>query len=364
MKTLLLALLTSAIAAAQGQGTVFKARVFDGITTPQASAPLPNIGQAVHIMSVFFFGAVANVTGIVVRTEGSFDNVNYFPISEDITEATYNGSSYAYAIVRSNAAYPYVRLRYVTADPSNRPMTANYTGSLQPIGIFRFTQNRWVADSPLAGPTIDGLCMNLAGVCYIEGRRMTPIVPAQWTPTEIDTQTTVTNGTNSIFLDVGLGASAKVNMLCRTLPTPSNYHIRVHYLRTDGSAAGDNPARVGVMLRNSSTGEFVWWHQFIFDSFRIARWSNPTSEVGLYVDNPSRMRRGGIYSVDITDDGTNRIWRWWDGISTYREFQGTAETQGRTDFTTPNQVCVGTQETNGNYRTQMRLIGYDISPTW
>jgi len=361
MKQLILFLAITAALPAQ-QDTVFRRGIFSGITTAQASGTLPNIGQAVHIVTLMYPTAAADVGSFVFRVEASYDNTTYFPISEDITEAKYNGSM-AYAVNRCNGVYPYVRVRLVTANASY-PLTAHYTGSLQPIGIVKFVNDRYIAASPLDAPTMDGLCLLVSGNCIINGRRMTPIVPAAWTNVEVDTQTTRTNGTNSILLDVGLGASAKWNMLCRSLPSASNYHIRIHYLRLDGSTAGDNPGYSGAILRNSSTGAFIAWYQFIYDSWLIGKWSNPTTEGGgQYLNNPSRQP-GPLFSVDITDNGTSRIWRWWDGLDTYRAYQGTAETQGRTDYTTPDQICVGARETNGNYRTQIRLVGYDVSPTW
>lgn len=353
----------AALAVAAQQPTVFKRNAISAATVATTSANFQNIGQSVHIMMAYFPGASADVTGYTLRIEASFDNVTFFPISEDLTTATYNGT-FAYAITRANGVYPYVRFRLVTAHAS-LALTAHYTGAIQPIGLVRLSGTRYIIDSPLAGATSDGLCITIGGVCYIQGRRMTPLVPTDWTSVNFDSQTTRTNGTNSIFLDTGFGTGLGWQFLCRSLPSASNYNIRLHYIRSDGSTAGDNPAWTGVALRNSSTGAFVAWHQWAWDSFIISPWTSPTAEGAQYLNNPSRQTYGaGVISVDITDDGTNRIWRWWDGITKYKEYQGNAETQLRTAGTTPDQVCFGNRENNGNYRTQMRAIGYDISPTW
>ncbi len=363
LKTLTLAaILAAAIATGQTtQQTVFKAKVFNAITTAQASGPLPNIGQAVHVMSIFFPTATADITGIVFRTEGSFDNSTYFPISEDITTATYNGT-YAYAIARCNGPYPYVRLRYVTPDSGNHPLTANYTGSIQPIGLVKLSGTRYLADSPLAGATPDPPGVTNSGNYYVYGRRMTAILPSQWTSVNLDALTVRNDGTSAIMLDTW-GNTRKWQMVCRSLPA-SPYHIRIHYMRLNGSRAGDNPNEVGVMLRNSSTGLMIVNFLFLYNTWAIAKWASPSSENSQYLQNVMSLDSQPIHSVDITDDGTNRIWRWWDGEWTYRSYNGTAETQGRTDYTTPDQICFGNSGQNGNYRTQAKLVGYDISPTW
>jgi hypothetical protein len=363
MKLILAALALAAGLTAQ-QTTVFKRNVFDGITTSQASAALPNIGQAVHIVTLIYPTATADVTSFTFRVEASFDNSSFFPIIDDITTAEYNGS-YAYAIARCNGVFPYVRLRLVTAN-ATYPLTAHYTGSLQPIGTVRFSNDRYIMQSPLAGAAMEGLALNLSGEYFIQGRRLTPITPGDWTSVNLGAQTTRTDGLNSILLDTGPDAGTGWNFVCRSLPASSNYTIRVHYLRLQGSAAGDNPAWTGVALRNSSTGAFVAMYQYSTQQQYLGYWATPSqgSETTLYMSNPQRMTND-LFSLQITDDGTNRIWRQWDGLTAYRFYQSTGvETQLRTAGTTPDQVCFGNRENNGNYRTVARLVGYDANPTW
>lgn len=359
MKLLLAAIAMAASLAAQ-QNTVFKRNVFQGITTAQASAALPNIGQAVHIVTLIYPAASADVTAFTFRVEASYDNTTFFPIIEDITEAKYNGT-YAYAVARCNGVYPYVRLRLVTANASNA-LTAHYTGSLQPIGTVKFSTDRYVIQSPLAGATMEGLLMNLSGEYYLYNRRMTPIVPADWSSVNLDALTVRTDGTNYIQMDVW-GNVRKWQMVCTSLPA-SPYHIRIHYIRLNGSRAADNPNETGVMLRNSSDGKMIVNFLYLYNQWAIAKWASPTSENSQYLLNVMSLDSQPLFSFDIVDDGTNRIWRWWDGKETYRIYQGTGETQGRTDYTTPDQICFGASGQNGNYRTQSMLVGYDISPTW
>jgi hypothetical protein len=355
---LLLSLMLAAAAFAQ-QNTVFRRNVFDGITTAQASAALPNIGQAVHIVTLIYPAASTTVTGFTFRVEASYDNSVFFAISEDVTEAFYTGS-YAYAITRCNGVYPYVRLRLVTANASNA-LTAHYTGSMQPIGIVKFATDRYVLQSPLAGATMEGLALNLGGEYYVHGRRITPVVPADWTSVNHNAQTIRTNGTGLIRMDV-YGTAVGWQMVCKSLPA-SPYHIRVHFIRNSGSAAGDNPNQTGVMLRNSSTGQMIVWYWFNQNQYFIGKWASFTSESSTYLGNSGRYTHP-LNSIDIVDDGVNRAFRFWDGVATYKTYNGNNETSLRTDFTTPDQVCFGASGQNGNYRTQSLFVGYDENPTW
>lgn len=360
MKTLVLFAAAILTAAAQSQPTVFKRNAINAATTPTVSANFQNIGQSVHIMMAYFPSAVADVSGFTLRLEASFDNTTFFPISEDLTTAVYTGA-YAYAVTRANGVYPYVRMN-LTAAHASLALTAHYTGAIQPIGLVRLSGTRYVIDSPLAGATPDPPGVTISGNYYVYGRRMTAILPSQWTSVNLDALTVRNDGTSSIMLDTW-GNTRKWQMVCQSLPA-SPYHIRIHYMRLNGSRAGDNPNEVGVMLRNSTSGAMIVNFLYLYNTWAIAKWASPSSENSQYLQNVMSLDSQPIQSVDITDDGTNRIWRWWDGEWTYRTYQGTAETQGRTDYTTPDQICFGNSGQNGNYRTQAKLVGYDISPTW
>jgi len=340
------------------QNTVFRRNVFQGITTAQASAAMPNIGQAVHIFTLIYPAAVADVTSFTFRVEASYDNTTYFPISEDITEAKYNGS-FAYAISRCNGVYPYVRFRLVTANASNA-LTAHYTGSLQPIGIVKFQTDRYVAQSPLAGPTVEGLALNISGEYYVYGRRMTPIVTTDWTSVNLTGTTTRTDQTGAITIDNG--ANNRFEGVCRSLPA-APYVIRAHFIRRSGSAAGDNLNQTGIALRNNSSGLFVIWYWETTSSFRYSKWNSFAAANSDYFANPGRDTEP-ITSIQWTDDNTNRDVRIWDGFGAYKIFVGTQETKLRTDFVTPDQVCFLNNGPNGNYRTRATLVGYDVNPTW
>ncbi|MBK8200729.1 MAG: hypothetical protein IPK75_20525 [Acidobacteria bacterium] len=56
-----LCLFLIALAAPAQQSVVFR-QVFSGITTTQASAPIQNIGQGLHLFQVYFPTAVADVS--------------------------------------------------------------------------------------------------------------------------------------------------------------------------------------------------------------------------------------------------------------------------------------------------------------
>lgn len=351
------------------QNTVFRRDVFQGITTAQASVALPNIGQAVHLFTLIYPAASADVTGFTFRVEASFDNTTYFPISEDITEAKYNGS-FAYAISRCNGVYPYVRFRLVTANASNA-LTAHYTGSLQPIGIVRFSVDRYIADSPLAGTTVTGPGQSISGTYYVGGRRMTPITPSEWTTVNSDVNTTRFDDATSITLYKSWTATDNsINMVCRSLPA-APYTIRVH-VRGEwgvGEAAATQPH--GVMLRNSTTGQLiVWeWGNLAGAAFRHQKYNSPTSFNSTYTNqNWQFPGDNGIKSIEITDDNTNRAYLMWNGLRANGPLQPNSVAWGtrvpRADFTTPDQICAGVDQDNGNYNSQVTLLGYDVNPTW
>jgi len=127
---LLLLLLTLLTAAAQpANRTVFRA-VFTGATAAQASGPLPNIGQTMHVMTVLFPAEIAAVNGIQVRMEASFDNTTFFPISADITSAPLVGGQ-VYNIQVAYGPWPYVRVRSLVAT-GGPLMSVRYAGTAVP----------------------------------------------------------------------------------------------------------------------------------------------------------------------------------------------------------------------------------------
>lgn len=360
MKLLLTTLLLATALFGQ-QNTVFRRNVFQGITTTQASAAMPNIGQAVHLVTLIYPAAVADVTSFTFRVEASYDNTTYFAISEDITTAKYNGS-YAYAITRCNGVYPYVRLRLVTANASNA-LTAHYTGSLQPIGIVRFETDRYIAASPLAGPIPSGPGLSINGDYYVYGRKMTPIVTTDWTSTGLNASTIRTDGNGFITLDTE--PDGNWGFVCKALPT-APYTIRIHYIIRSGYAGGDAPNLQGAALRNSADGKFIAAFVYAGGTFIIRKQTLVSGTGnGDYLNNGNWRFWEPIVSLSIQDDGSAfRYFYWWDGQGTYQAFDGNNERSGRTDHTTPNQICFGAQNTNGNYRTRATLVGYDANPTW
>lgn len=114
-----------------GQQRSIQFRVFTGITAAQTSGPLPNNGQAMHILTVVFPAEIAAVSGLRIRMEGSFDNSTFFPICEDITSAPLLGGR-VYQIAAAFGAWPYVRVRSLNATGS-KAMTVYYSGHVIPV---------------------------------------------------------------------------------------------------------------------------------------------------------------------------------------------------------------------------------------
>jgi len=123
---LLFLILFSAAAAQQRKQTVFQ-KAFNGITAVQASAPLPNIGQTMHVITVLFPAEASAVSGIQVRLEASYDNTTYFPISADVTSAPLVGGQ-VYNIQVAYGPWPYVRVRTLLSTGA-KLMTVQYAGT-------------------------------------------------------------------------------------------------------------------------------------------------------------------------------------------------------------------------------------------
>jgi hypothetical protein len=357
----------SAAAAQSGQQTVHLRSVFNGITIPATSAPLNNIGQAVHVFTAIFPAASANVTGFVLRVEASFDNVTWFPISEDMTTATYNGSV-AYAVSRCNGVYPYVRLRYVTA--AALAITVHYTGALQPIGLVRLSGTRYLIDSPMAGTIVQPPGAIIGGIYYVDSSRMTPIVPAEWSSVNFAAGTVRNDDPVSITIQEPFSATLEWRMLCRSLPA-APYNVRIHY--RGEAALGEATAlnHYGVALRNSGTGAFTFYgfQQNYGMQWTIQKWTNPTLLSSTLVAQAHRVQGySTIISFQLRDDLTTRSWTFWNGIrevNAYPQlnaFWGTGVP--RADFTLPDQICLAIRHDNGNFNNNATLLGYDISPTW
>lgn len=125
--------------------------VYNDITAPATSDAMLNIGQTLHLMTVIFATAVADVESLEYRIEASFDNSTYFPITEDLTTAYYHADlGMAYGMIRGNGPFPYVRVR-VVATSGALPADVHYTGSREPIGNVRFATDRWLAAGSDAG---------------------------------------------------------------------------------------------------------------------------------------------------------------------------------------------------------------------
>jgi hypothetical protein len=107
---------------------------FTAVTAPTASAAMPNIGQRMHLIAVFFPAEVATVTGLQIRIEASYDGASFFPISPDITRAPLLGGV-VYQLEKAYGNFPFVRVRNVTAT-GGPAMTVYYSGHLNPVVPF------------------------------------------------------------------------------------------------------------------------------------------------------------------------------------------------------------------------------------
>ena len=243
----ILALIIAATLTASGQtssNTTFK-KALSGITSASASGPMPNIGQGSHLLTVMFQAATGDVTGIVVRIEASYDNSLFFPISEDVTKATYNGS-FAYGVVRGNGNFPYVRVRAVTASGSNA-MDAWYTGSLYPIANVAFSTDRFIVTPPGAAASSEPYIYHVAAV-----------IPSEWSNVNFsNTYTSRTDHDNGVISlsEHGNGYN-QWRFVCRSIPT-APYKARFMVTLPMQYNTNDAGLKIAVALRNSTSNKAV-----------------------------------------------------------------------------------------------------------
>jgi hypothetical protein len=123
-------------AAAQGSDSGFSfRRVWSGLTTTATAEDLPNRGQAMHLIHAIFPAAAAPVSGLQIRIEASYDGVKWFPIAPDMTSAP-RLDGLTYNVMVAYGAFPFVRLRSLTAPPS--PLTLWYSGQPRPVVSYVF----------------------------------------------------------------------------------------------------------------------------------------------------------------------------------------------------------------------------------
>lgn len=160
------ALLLGGTLQAQQNATVVE-KVFNGITVPTTSAPVRNVGQAQHLLTLLFPNAVESLTGLSVTIEGSFDNVVYFPLHNPITSAALNTNGKVYAMAVAAGPWQYVRVKSTTTAPS--AMTAYYTGHNGPS----YPLGTYLVDPPT--PSISANWALCVGVACTTGTNLTPL---------------------------------------------------------------------------------------------------------------------------------------------------------------------------------------------
>ena len=134
-RLLLPAAVTAAAALAQQNESVYR-KVLTG-TAAAASAPVPNIGQTLHLITVIAPAAAGAVAGLQIRIEASFDGTTYFPISTDITSAPRLGGI-TYQIQKAYGPWPFVRVRSLTIAPESIDIW--YNGQLRPVVSYIATE--------------------------------------------------------------------------------------------------------------------------------------------------------------------------------------------------------------------------------
>jgi hypothetical protein len=354
--------LSAAAAQAPDTNTTFK-KALTGITAPAASGPLPNIGQGSHLLTVMFKTATADVTGIVVRIEASYDNATFFPISEDVTTAKYTGA-YAYGVVRGNGNFPYVRIRAVTAFGA-KPMDAWYTGSLYPIANVSFSGDRFIVTPPGATGATGA---TEPYIYHVEAP-----IPSQWTSYGFNsTYTARTDQANGVISLSEMGnGDGKIRMICTPLTVSPPYKLK--FMLTVPFQYGTNDAAMfmGAALRNSSTNKVELFYFQNAAVIAVIDFRFTPADGTINVDatpyaSVTGMQMAPTWPITmmIWDDGTLRRYRFWDGITeSFVEGGGTSRdeyTFPNTQYTgTPDQACLTFNRGNANYKSFVQFMGFE-----
>ena len=211
--------------------------VFTAITSPQTSGPMPSIGQTLHLLTVVFPTATADINSLQYRIEASFDNDTFFPVTEDLTTAYYHADlGMAYSMMRGNGPFPYVRVR-VLATSGTYAADVYYTGSREPVGNLRFASDRWLAAGSDAGryratwllclgtPCTTGTNLTTRYIITTSGTVTTCWITAKTAPTGADLEIDINlNGSTSIFgsgNELALAAGTDGPTSTTTLNNPS-----------------------------------------------------------------------------------------------------------------------------------------------
>lgn len=129
------------------QQVVFE-NVFSGITLAQASAPLRNVGQGMHLLKVTFPLENTTITGLTIQLEWSRDGVNWRPAGPAIGTAPVltNGAGATDVIAYRTyyGVFRSIRINNVTNTTGGALATVKYIGTYIPVLPFATLQSdRW-----------------------------------------------------------------------------------------------------------------------------------------------------------------------------------------------------------------------------
>lgn len=141
------------------------------------------------------------------------------------------------------------------------------------------------------------------------------------------------NGQGFTFWTGTGGGSESHRFLVKTLPPPP-YDVVLGFIN---GIQNDAAQRIGLYLRESSSGKFVTFYVSYQQNLLSEKWTNPTTYAGSSYLNSTRYAQQGIIFLRFRDDGTNRIgYSSRDGMNFKTE-----HTIGRTDFITADEIGFG-----------------------
>lgn len=158
------------------------------------------------------------------------------------------------------------------------------------------------------------------------------------------------------------GAGDNVHMRVQTPPvTP--YVLSACFTPNIESA---NKTSCGVVLRESSTGKFIFF-RFMFDTtsiitksdviFSVDKYTNPTTLSGNYTVCSAGFLRGSVIWLQIADDGADLTWSYSNDGVNFVELTS----QSRTNFMAlgPNQVGFAINSNTTSGAAGMTLLSWN-----
>lgn len=181
---------------------------------------------------------------------------------------------------------------------------------------------------------------------FIDGVKATAVPTSGWTTTTLGSATIAADLDGRLCTCPSV-AGVNFRIEYRTLSPTSNYTFTVYL---DSALYHANEALAGIILRNSSSGSFVYFgHGYSTTAvggfgLRSIKLSSPTTGVADYMNQSlANLPYGLPRQLRVRDNGTTRFFEYsHNGVDWLLHYS-----VGSTDYITPDQVGWGTNNSSG-----------------